>query len=93
MPNFIEVQDALNRSTVLRKATPTRVEFNAENPMHLESLKKFIETGVWGEVSFHCEYPFTDVPMTVLVKYAGHMLGTARETASTRLERLNALRN
>lgn len=93
MPNFIEVQDSLNRSTVLRIARFNRTDFDPENAMHLDSLKKFIETGAWGDVTFHCEYPFTDVPMTVLIKYAGHMLGTFRETAALRLERTNALSN
>lgn len=93
MPNFLEVQDVLNRSTVLRTVAGNRTDFDANNPVHLDSLKKFIQTGVWGDVTFYCEYPFTDVPMTVLIKYAGHMLGTERETAATRLDRLNASSN
>jgi hypothetical protein len=36
---------------------------------------------------FHCEFPFTDVPTTVLMKYAGEMLGAHRETVEDRIAR------
>ena len=51
-----------------------RVTFDPKKKEHLESVKTFIETGNWGAVQFYCEFPFTDVPMTVLMKYTAHKL-------------------
>lgn len=62
--------DFLNHSTALRLTRMHRQHFDPKNPAHLESLKTFVETGNWGEVQFYCERPYTDVPMTVLMKFA-----------------------
>ena len=87
MPDFIDNHDFLNRSTILRRATVTRATFDPTNQEHLASLKSFIATGNWGAVQFYCEFPFTDVPMTALMKFAGFHLGAHRETAEDRIRR------
>ena len=87
MPNFVETSDFLNRSTILRHTNPNRTTFDPHNGEHLESLRQFIKTGNWGSVMFHCEFPFTDVPTTVLMKYTGAMLGAHRETVEDRIAR------
>lgn len=51
-----------------------RQRFDPRKKEHLESVKKFIETGNWGSVQFFCEPPFTDVPMMVLTHYAAFKL-------------------
>ncbi len=88
MPDFVETSDFLNRSTVLRRATVNRATFDPTNKQHLASLKAFIATGNWGDVQFYCEFPFSDVPMTVLMKFAGYHLGAHRETAEDRINRV-----
>jgi hypothetical protein len=88
MPNFVETSDFLNRSTILRATNPNRVTFDPTNGIHLESLRSFIATGNWGSTMFHCEFPFTDVPTTVMMKFTGHMLGAHRETAESRIARI-----
>lgn len=81
MPDFVENSDFLNNSTILRRAGANRQYFDPRNQEHIESLKSFIQTGNWGTVQFYCEFPFTDVPMTVLMKHAGHLLNVRRLTA------------
>ncbi len=85
MPDFADTNDFLSKSTILRRASVNRQHFDPTDPEHLESLKTFIETGNWGKVQFFCEYPFTDVPMTVLVKFAGRALDARRMTAKEAL--------
>lgn len=82
MPHFDDsgTQDFLTRSAVLRKHGSKRAFFDATDPEHCASLRQFIKTGNWGEVQFFPEFPFTDVPMTVLMKFAGHHLKTERVT-------------
>jgi len=87
MPNFTDSSDFLNRATTLRLAATNRTTFDPSNGDHLESLRSFINTGNWGTVMFHCEYPFTDVPTTVMMKFTGHILGAKRETAEVRINR------
>ena len=84
MPDFVESNDFLSNSTVLRHAAVKRETFDPTNAEHLESLKTFLETGNWGKTQFYCEFPFSNVPMTVLMKFASHSLGTkpAQRSAS-----------
>ena len=92
MPDFCETPDFLNTSTILRRASANRVFFNPHNPEHLESLAHFVRTGEWGSTSFHLETPFADVPMTVLMKFAGAQLSVQRETVEERLHRYDTWR-
>lgn len=87
MPAFLETSDFLNRSTILRHTNPNRTTFDPNNSDHVDSLRTFIQTGNWGKVMFHCEFPFTDVPTTVLMKFAGSRLGAHRETVEDRILR------
>ena len=84
MPDFADTSDVLNLSSVLRKASVNRVSFDPQNEVHLESLQVFLRTGNWGAVQFYCEQPFTDVPMTVLMKYAMYQENTYRESTADR---------
>jgi hypothetical protein len=68
-----------------------REAFDPLNPVHIESLEVFIRTGNWGSVQFYTELPYTDVPMTVLMKFAQHHLGVVRESAEERSERLSKM--
>lgn len=81
MPDFADSYDFLNRSTILRRAAINRQNFDPTNEQHLASLKLFIQTGNWGDVQFFCEFPFSDVPMTVLMKFAGMHLNAHRKTS------------
>lgn len=74
------------------KTTPfvRREKFDPANEEHLASFKIFIETGNWGDVQFHAELPFIEVPMTVLMKFAGHHLNAKRESASQAAKRIAA---
>ena len=92
MPDFCETPDFLATSTVLRKVQSRREMFNPENADHLKSLANFVKTGEWGTVSFFCETPFSDVPMTVLMKFAGSQLHVSRETTDQRFARFDAAR-
>lgn len=85
MPDFVEAPDFLYNSTILKRASVNRQHFDPTNVEHLESLKVFINTGNWGKVQFFVEYPFSDVPMTVLMKFAGHALDARRRTAEEAL--------
>ena len=78
MPDFNDSSDFLNNSSILKRGSVNRQHFDPTNPEHLESLKTFVKTGNWGKVQFFCEYPFSDVPMTVLMKFAGHHLQASR---------------
>ena len=77
--NFIDTgtHDFMSRSTILRKHSSARTFFDPLNSEHCESLKRFIETGNWGSVQFFPEYPFTEVPMTVLMKFTRQRLDAA----------------
>lgn len=81
MPDFADSNDFLSKSTILRRASVNRQHFDPSNSEHIDSLRTFINTGNWGTVQFYCEFPFTDVPMTVLMKYAGAKIGAHRKTA------------
>jgi hypothetical protein len=74
MPNFIDPNDYLSRSSILRSVSSHRVAFDPANTTHRASLKKFLETGTWGEVMFYPEYPYTDVPSYVLARFAEYHL-------------------
>lgn len=65
-----------------------REYFDPANPEHVESFKCFISTGNWGDVQFHAELPYIEVPITVLMKFALHQLNTKRETGDERDMRL-----
>lgn len=86
MPDFVESHDFLNNSTILRRASVNRQHFDPANAEHIESLKAFIRTGNWGTVQFYCEFPFTDVPMTVLMKYTSYLLNVKRMTTGELIE-------
>lgn len=62
----------LSSSTTLRQSVIKREPFDPKNKTHLESLDMFLATGNWGKVQFFAEYPHTDVPKTVLTKFAEH---------------------
>jgi len=86
MPEFLQSYDFLNNSTALRKAGSYRTFFDPSKQSHLDSFDVFLKTGNWGEVQFFCEAPFSDVPMTVLMKFAMYEQGVTRETpAETQL--------
>lgn len=87
MPDFADSYDSLSKSIVLRHSGVRREFFDPANKDHTDSLATFIKTGNWGKVQFFCEYPFSDVPMTVLIKFAGHHLDASRETAEDRIKR------
>lgn len=79
MPNFSDTPDFLGRSTVLYRHGSGRSIFDPGNEAHRESLKHFVKTGTWGMIKFYTEFPYSDVPMTALMKLAEYHLGTARE--------------
>lgn len=64
----------LSSSVVLSGIAHSREFFDPANPVHLASLKSFVNTGNWGEVQFYPELPYTNVPMTVFTKFAKHAL-------------------
>lgn len=86
MPAFVETSDFLNTSTALRQASFNRTFFDPKNGDHIRSLHKFLETGNWGNVQFYCEAPYTDVPMTVLRKFAGAVISAAIEMAAAKVD-------
>jgi hypothetical protein len=88
MPDFLDHPDCLNLSTVLRKSAANRVFFDPSRESHLESFRTFLHTGNWGELQFYCEHPYTDVPMTVLMKAAMYTEGVQRETNAEQQQRL-----
>ena len=90
MPDFADTSDVLNLSSALRKASINRTSFDPSLESHLESFRIFLRTGNWGDVQFYCEHPFTDVPMTVLMKYAMYQENVVRETAIERSARLES---
>ena len=61
-------------SRVLNTPMVRREPFDPNNNEHRDSLKKFIETGNWGEVQFFAEYPYVTVPETVFRKFSLAML-------------------
>lgn len=78
MPNFAAdtaTSDFMSRSSILRKFSPRREEFDPTNQEHLDSLATYIRTGRWGGVMFHMEGNSTDVVHAVLLKHAMHVLG------------------
>lgn len=58
-----------NRAHVIREV------FDPKKKTHRESLKRFLETGNWGQVQFFPEEPCITVPETVLRKFALSKLG------------------
>lgn len=91
MPDFTDNHDFLSNSTALRHLGDRRVIFNPENQLHVDSLKVFLRTGNWGDYSFFCEAPFTDVPTTVLMAFAQYELNVKRETPSETQQRLSKM--
>lgn len=71
-------------SNILREAVVKREQFNPQNVNHIKSLECFVKTGTWGDVKFHAELPYIEVPMTVMMKYIQHSLGVRSETAIQR---------
>ena len=61
-------------SRVLSEPQVRRESFDSKNKEHRASLKKFIETGNWGDVQFFAEYPYVTVPETVFRKFTLAML-------------------
>ena len=64
-----------------------REHFDPTSQVHLDSFDVFLKTGNWGAVQFFPELPYSDVPMTVLMKYAQHQQGVVRESDRERNER------
>ena len=73
MPSTTRVSEN-SSSRVLREPTIRRETFEPKNKEHRASLKKFIETGNWGDVQFFAEHPCVTVPETVLRKFSMAML-------------------
>ncbi len=84
---------ALGSSTLLRTAHVQRETFDPSDGRHIESFRTFLETGNWGEIQFHVEAPYTDVPMTVLMKFAQYTEGVSRETEAARCWRISRREN
>lgn len=88
--------DAIDSDAIAAVTEPTltphvrRENFDPTNEEHLASFKHFIVTGNWGNVQFLAELPFIEVPMTVLMKFAGHHLGAKRESAKEASARFSA---
>jgi hypothetical protein len=59
---------------------------------HVESLKTFLRTGNWGDVQFHCELPFNNVPACVMSKMLCMLLGVAPEKLEERIARLQTMK-
>lgn len=72
----------------LKKTFVKREYFDPTNPEHIESFKCFISTGNWGDIQFHAELPYIEVPITVLMKFALYQLKAQRETPDERDVRL-----
>lgn len=70
----MSAETSKHKSRVLAGATLPRTTFDPRNKKHLASLKKFLDTGNWGDVRFNAELPHVEVPMTCLVKLANHVL-------------------
>ena len=66
-------------SRILNTPTVRREKFEPSNIEHRASLKKFIETGNWGEVQFFPEYPCVTVPETVFRKFSLAMIDMLSE--------------
>ncbi len=81
----------LGDSTLLRQAHVRREVYDPRNDDHMLSFIHFLRTGNWGEIQFLAEAPYTDVPMTVLMKYAQYTQGAPRETTEQRAARLEAI--
>lgn len=90
MPDFVDFSDVLNLSSVLRRASVNRTFFDPTNQEHIDSFNVFLKTGNWGDVQFYCEHPYSDVPMTVLMKFASHTQGVQRESTLERTVRMAA---
>lgn len=93
MPDFVETPDFLNNSTSLRKAGAHRMFFDPSLQSHLDSFDQFLKTGNWGEIHFFCESPYSDVPMTVLMKFAMYEQNVKREPLAERTARIAARPN
>lgn len=65
----------MHTSVILSTQQALRVIFDPTNTEHLDSLRTFVNTGSWGKVQFFAEAPYTNVPITVLMKYAAFNLG------------------
>lgn len=84
MPDFSESHDFLNNSPALRLHGQARVMFDPSLQSHLDSFDVFLKTGNWGSIHFLVETPYTDVPMTVLMKFAMYNQSVTRETEAER---------
>ena len=74
MTQFLNTADERFQSRILKSAQVRREEFNPKNKEHLKSYQKFLKTGNWGDVQFHCEFPYVTVPETVSRKFANYTL-------------------
>jgi hypothetical protein len=77
----------LNRAQLVNRQL-----FDPTNEAHLISLKNYLRTGNWGDVQFFAELPFVEVPITVLTKYAQHLLDVVPETVREKDARMNEKR-
>lgn len=76
---------------ILKRAFVLRTYFDPENQNHIESFKVFIRTGNWGNIQFHPELPFNEVPMTVLMKFASNDLRVQRESDEEKEARMSTM--
>jgi hypothetical protein len=84
MPDFLDNLDFMSRSTTLRLHGVARTFFDPANPDHCASLKHFMEQGTWGNVQFYPEFPYTEVPMTVLAKFVAYHLKVETKSSAVR---------
>jgi len=47
-----------------------REEFTPSKREHVETYRRFLDTGSWGNMQFHIEYPYQSVAETVVNKFA-----------------------
>ena len=73
---------------VLKKSLIRREHFDPANVEHLASFDTFIRTGNWGDVQFFAEAPYTEVPITVLTKFALDRRNLKRESSDEQAQRL-----
>jgi hypothetical protein len=76
----------------LRNAQVERVVYDPSNEAHNDSLDTYLVSGNWGKIQFFPELPFSEVPITVLTKYARYMRDVRAETKDER-KKLMALRD
>lgn len=73
---------------VLKKSLVRREHFDPANVDHLASFDVYLRTGNWGDIQFFAEAPYTEVPITVLSKFALDRRNLKRETSDEYEQRM-----